>query len=271
MLVASATHDDLSADDPQFFDCNVVLGRSSGGRQQRAHELRPDDLIREMDRLRITEAMVYHVLGREYAPSVGNDRILEATRDYERLHPVWIVMPEHTGELAPPRELIRQMRDHGVRLAQAFPSSDTTSHRFSLKEWCSGALLNALEEASMPLAIDFRIFRRGEPPWDDLHSVAVNHPYLKLLIVGVQGRNNRTLYALLDRFPGLYIQTLGLNVHAGLEDVVRRFGADRLVYGSTYPANSMGAARFHLDRAALTTEQKRSIAGGNLRSLLNLT
>jgi len=231
--------------------------------------LRPADLLMEMDRLGIAGGMTYHVLAHEHAPAVGNAELLRELAGHDRLSPVWVVMPAHTAELPPSRELIAQMLAAGVRMARMFPSSVMDGHRFSLSEWCSGDLLSALAEVRMPLAVDFTLFRRGEPPWDDIYSICEHHPRLPLILIDIQGRNNRTLYALLERFDNLYIQTAGFNVHDGLEDVTRRFGAHRLLYGSGYPVQSMGAARLHLGRALVGEEQKAAIASGNLLRLLD--
>lgn len=252
-----------------YLDCSTFIGRSYGRGRSGGHMLRPEDLLGEMDRLGIAGAMTYHALAHEHAPAVGNAELVRELEGHDRLCPVWVVMPPHTGELPPPDELLAQMLAAGVRMARMFPSSVMDGHRFSLADWCCGDLLSALEEARMPLAIDFTLFRRGEPPWDDIYRVSTSHPDLPLILIDVQGRNNRTLYPLLERFENLYIQTAGFNVHDGLEDVARRFGAGRLLYGSGYPVQSMGGARLHVSHALLDDTEKAAIASGNLRRLLD--
>jgi predicted TIM-barrel fold metal-dependent hydrolase len=162
------------------------------------------------------------------------------------------------------------MRHEGVLLARMFPSTASLDHRFAVREWCVGPILSALEQAGIPLLLDYGLFRRGEPPWDDIVEVCEHHPDLAVVLIDVQGRNNRTLYALLDRFEQLCIQTGGFNVHRGIEDLCRRFGAERLVFGSGFPNAGMGAARFDLERALISDAERAAIASGNWRRLAGL-
>lgn len=247
-----------------YFDSTVAIGRPATGR-----ELTAPQLLAELDRVGIAEAAAYHVVAREHHAATGNQLLIEELAHTPRLHPVWVVHPHHTGELPPPDQLVADAVASGVRMARMFPSAELAGQRFSLRDWSAGPLLTALETARMPLFLDFTLFRRGEPPWDDVVDVCRNHPELPVVLVEVQGRNNRNLYALLDQFPRLLVQTGGLNVHAGIEDVCARFGAHRLIFGSGYPSASMGAARFHLDRARISPEERGLIASGTLLELLD--
>jgi predicted TIM-barrel fold metal-dependent hydrolase len=251
-----------------LIDGNAFIGRSNAGSLDGGDGLTAEALLAEMDRVGVAEAVVYHIVGREYAPAMGNQMLVDAVRTHPRLHPAWIVLPPFTGEQPPTDELVARMREEGVRVARMFPSTDSLDHRFAVREWCVGPVLAALEEAGIPLQLDYGLFRRGEPPWDDIVEVCQHHPDLPVMLMDVQGRNNRTLYALLDRFEQLSIQTGGLNVHRGIEDVCLRFGADRLVFGSGFPGASMGAARFDLDRALVSEAERAAIGAGNLRRLL---
>jgi hypothetical protein len=223
-----------------------------------------------MDRLGVDSAVVYHIVALEHAPSVGNDLLLNEVRGVPRLIPAFVLLPTHTRELPPMDEIVVEMREEGVRMARIFPASGLTGHRFPLKEWCAGPMLSALEEAGIPLGIDFSLSRRGEPPWDDVFEMCEHHPDLRIALMDVQGRNNRAMYALMDRFPHLYVASGGLNVHAGLEDICARFGAERLFLGSGSPTRSMGAARLVVDRAALNRQQQAMILGGCAADLLGI-
>ncbi|GAA5038171.1 putative TIM-barrel fold metal-dependent hydrolase [Thermocatellispora tengchongensis] len=257
----------------RYLDCNTFIGRPSGHRPYLTRAVSPGELAAEMDRVGIHEAAVYHVLAHEYAPQTGNELLLselgrapEGVR--ERLRPVGVVLPPHTGEVPEPEELVAGLLAAGVRMARIFPSSEMAGHRFSLAPWCSGELLAALERVRMPLAVDFTLFRRGEPPWREVHDLAEGHPGLPVILMDVQGRNNRTLYPLLKRFGNLYVQSAGFNVHRGLEDLCSRFGAHRVVFGSGYPLRSMGGARMQLDGAGLPAADRELIASGTLAGLL---
>ncbi|MGH3469375.1 MAG: amidohydrolase family protein, partial [Thermocrispum sp.] len=203
-----------------------------------------------------------------HAPAIGNAALHAEVEGQHRLHPVWVVMPSHTGELPESDQLVGAMLEHGVRMARMFPSAELSGHRFALADWCAGSLLAALAERRVPVAIDFTLFRRGEPPWDMIVEVCTRHPRLPVVLIDAQGRNNRTLYAVMAHCPNLHLETAGFNVHRGIEDVCRRFGPERLLFGSGYPLQSMGGAVLQLDRADIDEDQRDLIASGNLRALL---
>lgn len=251
-------------------DCDAFIGRAAGSGPAGGRSFSPVELISEMDRVGVTSAVVYHAVAREHAPAAGNDLLLSEVRDHPRLIPAFILLPPHTGEQPPLDEVMARMREHGVRMARMFPASDLAGHRFAVREWCIGTVLTALESARIPLMLDFSLFRRGEPPWDDIYEVCRFHPDLPVILADVQGRNNRTLYPLLDQFPNLYLCSSGLNVHSGLEDVCAKFGSERILLGSAAPVRSMGAAKFHVDRADLDEKQRARLLGGNAARVLGL-
>jgi hypothetical protein len=252
----------------RLVDCNVFVGRPSGVPWARNFEVSSKDLLAEMSRVEVDGAVAYHVVAREYSPRLGNGLLLDEIEGQPTVGGAWILLPHHTGEFPPPAELIPQMAAAGLVMARMHPSTDPSGHRYLLAEWVVGELLEALADAEFPLAIDFSLFRRAEPPWELLFQVLQTHQSLKVILMDVQGRNNRTLYPLLERFPNLTIQTAGLNVHRGIEDIVDRFGASRLVFGSGYPLRSMGAARFGLETAEIEDADKRLIGAENLISLM---
>lgn len=247
----------------QYIDIDVCLGRPSLG-----NALTVDSLIAEMDRLGVAEACVYHAVAQEHHPRAGNALLADALRSSPRLHPVWVALPHHTGEMPPPDEFVRGALSAGARAVRLFPSAQLSGHRVALRSWVVGPLLAALEAATLPLLLDFQTFRRGEPPWDDIVDICRNHPQLPVVLIEIQGRNNRNVYPLLEQHANLFIQTGGFNVHQGIEDVCARFGPERLLFGSHYPRASMGAAKLHIDRAQISDSDRELIAGGSLRRLL---
>lgn len=245
-----------------YLDADVCVGRLSGG-----GETTPGSLLAEMDRVGVSEALVHHQVAREHHAETGNALAVSDLAASSRLKSVWVVLPHHTGEMAPPDDLVAAALSAGVRSVRLFPSFH--GHRVSLRPWVIGDLLGAIEDARMPLFLDFQIFRRADPPWDDIIDVCQRHPKLKVILTEVQGRNNRTLYPLLSHHASLYVKTSGFNVHRGIEDICNRFGPERLIFGSGYPTSSMGAARFHLDRAQISDADRQLIGAGNMRRLLS--
>lgn len=253
-----------------FFDCDTQIGRSFGSKNVGGHNISVSQLIETMDNVGVSRAVVYHTLAREYHPAHGNQQLLaEIKGNEDRLTICWVLLPHHTGEFDHPKQLVKQMLQENISMARIFPSFNASSHRFELAEWCVGELLSELQNAKIPLLIDFALFRRDQPPFRDIFRICSNYPDLSVILIGMQARNNRNIYPLIAKFSNLYIQTAGYYVHRGIEHFVETFGSERLIFGSGYPVQGMGSASFHINRALIPEEDKKLIAGGNLQRLID--
>ena len=241
----------------RFFDCNCAIGRQSVRRNEQL--FRPEEVIEEMRRVGIAEALVYHVVARDYFPPAGNARLAAQIGDRRALHPCWVVMPHHTGEMPVGEELVEAMRAGGVRAARVFPKSQN----FRLNEWTVGRLVSALQDARIPLFLDM-----GETNWDELAQVLTSYPRLPVVLCGVGYRTNRYLYPLLEAFENFHVEIFFYEIHRALEDVCKRFGASRLLFGTGMPFFSPGSVLMTVKYAMIGDADKQAIAGGNLERLL---
>lgn len=240
-----------------FFDCNCQVGRY-GVKHPEAFTT-ADELIREMDYCGIREALVYHSMAREYAPTVGNEMILEEAAE-RPLHPCWVVMPHHTGEMWAPDDLYIRMKSKGVRALRAFP----VAHSFRLSDWCAGELLEMIEGNRVPLFLDM-----DQTNWEDVASILKSHPRLNLVLLKTSYRIDRMLFALFEKYEGLRIEAATYQIASGIEEICRRFGAGRLLFGSGLPFTEAGPSIAQITYAEISDEEKALIAGGNLRALLS--
>jgi predicted TIM-barrel fold metal-dependent hydrolase len=80
--------------------------------------------------------------------------------------------------------------------------------------------------------------------------------------------DNRVYYALLERFPNLYLETHNLTNYLGLDDLVRRFGSGRFLFGSYFPHEDPNSAAMLLTHGELTAADQENIAHRNLENLI---
>jgi hypothetical protein len=245
--------------DIRFFDCNSVIGRRKIKNPGSFHET--GELIRKMKYYGIEGAMVYHSLASDYSPSIGNRLLLDEIKDYPFLKGVWVVLPHHTCEFPKPDELRKEMKDNNIKAVRIFPAA--ADHRYSISDWCCGDLFNMLEACRVPLMISL-----PQLTWDGLHDVLSAHPRLRLILTELHYNCGRNLYPLLEKFEHLYVETIGFKPFNGIEDVCRRFGAERLIFGTCSPLFSGGAAVGMISYAPVSYEEKCMIASGNLEKLL---
>jgi hypothetical protein len=243
-----------------LFDAYAGVGPSS----QRASPLAPEDvdgLLGALDDHGIEEALVYSQVARDHVPAEGNARLLADIAGQTRLHPQWVLVPHQAGDMPPPRELVAYMLASGVRAARLYPAR--SSHNFSLQAWCAGPMLRELQERRLPVFVD-----GDQVSWDEVHTLLGDYPALPLVLTRCSYRSDRYLYALWEAHQNLYVETSAYVVHAALENVARRFGPQRLLFGSGLPEMAPGAAITFLMRSNLPDEWRRQIGGGNLRRLL---
>jgi predicted TIM-barrel fold metal-dependent hydrolase len=212
-----------------------------------------------MEYIGISEALTFHTMAKEYAPSVGNEMLLQEIQG-KPLHPCWVVMPHHTGEMPAPDELLAQMKAKGVRALKVFPAHQ----QFTLADWCAGDLLSMIEANGIPLFVDM-----DQTNWAQVAEIMGNHPKLNLILLKTSYRSDRMMYPLFEKYEGLRIEAATYQVTMGIEEVCRRFGARRLLFGTGLPVTEAGPSISQIAYAQITDEEKQMIAGANLRKLLD--
>jgi predicted TIM-barrel fold metal-dependent hydrolase len=248
----------------RLFDANCMLGRRSNhsplGTPTTAVEL-----LAEMDRLGIGEALIYHGMSLDGHPWEGNQRLMREIREHPRLHPCWVLLPT-TGELPAPAELVARMRAEGVRAARMFP----TRHRYLFTQANVGDLLQELETAGVPLLVDFGMVRWSEEvtDWRSLDDLCARYPRLPFILVGEGMAAPRRLFPLWRRHRNLYLESSYYQIHQGLSDAARRAGAGQLLFGTGLPYRAPGPALTQLRYDFLEETDRTAVGGENLRRLL---
>jgi predicted TIM-barrel fold metal-dependent hydrolase len=243
-----------------FFDCNCLVSQRITRDEKEPYTLA--QLEADMDYFGIAEALVTHTLSKEYDPQVGNEQLLKEIRKRPRLHGCFVFVPGATREQGPVREALGAMLRRGVRAVRLYPKLQT----FQLDEWCCGDLLETLEERGVPLFIDL-----DQADWREIASVCERHRSLPVVVMSTGYRINRIVYPLMERCGNLRIETSLYCVHRGIEDVCRRFGAERLLFGTKWPFHTPGPAITQITYAEISDEDKHKISGDNLRELLKRT
>jgi predicted TIM-barrel fold metal-dependent hydrolase len=242
-----------------YFDCNCCVGRVA---YPLLHDISgTEGLIREMDTAGVEEALVFHTVARDSDPVTGNRMLLDEIAGNDRLHPVWVVLPHHTGEMPVPGELLKDIAENGVRAVRMYPTGN--SQGFSLADWNAGALLGALAEAAVPLMLDIEI-----AGWESVADILKRYTTLPLIVVDANYRHNRFSYPLFEQYDNFHLE-LSRHFGAGIiEDIVARFGSERLLFGTNMPQYTGSAAVSLLTYSEVSRADKENIAGDNLRRLL---
>lgn len=244
----------------KYFDCNCSIGRVNYPRLYDIPDV--EGLLKEMQTAGVEEALVYHILARDGFPPYGNSVLMEEIKNIPELHPAWVVLPHHTGEMPHPDKLLEEMKKSNVKAVRVYPKAN--HHSFSISEWCSGELLAALEDQRIPLMLDMEMIG-----WEEVNTILGNHKHLPVIAANCNYRNNRYIYPLLENHKNLYIDLSWFMGTGSIEDVVKRFGSRNLLFGTNMPQYSGAAAVSILTYSDIDQKAKQAIAGGNMSNLLN--
>ncbi len=241
-----------------FFDVNVSLGRV---RIPKFHVVTDASQMKaELAPFGVTGGLVRHTVSSEGYPSVGNSRLAEELDGVTRFEPVWAVLPHWTGEFPTGEELEGVLSSAGVRAAALYPSQ----HGFPLRGEIIGPLLDVLEARQMILMLP-----HAEVPLEAAARIAKSHPRMPIVVLEVGYTAARELYAVFAMCTNVHIEISSYMAHRGIEDIVNKFGAERLLFGSRFPAYNPGSAVAAVTYARISDTDKKAIAAGNVRRLLS--
>jgi hypothetical protein len=238
-----------------FFDASAGFGVALVPPMKYAETAQ--DLLREMDRCGVDEALVWHVAMKDDSPVIGNRLLSEAIKGKPRLHGTWALLPFQTGELGTPQQFLAAMRKNNIRALRAWPSE----HRYILNSVTFGEFFEMMVEQSIPILLD--------PDWGLITSVLRDCPKLTVIAVGHGNWGmDRYFRPLIEKYPNFYLDTSRYELDMGIADLCRKYGPDRLLFATNYPATVMGAPMLTLLHSDIPPEAKQAIASGNLKRML---
>ena len=245
----------------RFFDANCWLGNPVPESLAKVPET-TEELLDVMDYCGIEKAVVASSMALNYNVVYGNKRLLEEIKRSTRLYGTAILLPEHTGELGELSDYISSLMANKVVMIKLFPKM----HNFVLSDYCMGNLLNLLEERKIPITL-----WHTQTSWNEIDRLCSAYPRLSIIIEGVGRKllyDNRIFYPLLKKHQNLFLETHNLTNYLGLDDLVKKLGARKLIFGTCTPKNDPEAALMPVVYGDFALEKKQMIAGNNLLSLI---
>ncbi|MDP6356016.1 MAG: amidohydrolase family protein [Planctomycetota bacterium] len=256
--------------DFHLFDSNCVVGRHL--KWAPGQPCCVNELLAEMDHYGIDEALIVDCLGRENHPADGNVRVLEAASASPRIHPAWSALPHGPDDEQPrPDVFLDEMRRNKVGAVFLYPNQ----FRFSLSDWCVDEFLEPLAEARVPVVINPveigpRILHSADgTDWDAVVSLCRRLPDLPVIVSERRiRRSQRMLYKAFDACENLHVDLSGYWLHRGIEFIARRWGPNRMIFGTNWPTFGPHMTLATLACADISDEDKQLIGGGNMRRLI---
>ena len=135
----------------KFADCNIAVGQPNAISGWRIYD--SAQIACQAQRCGIQKGLAFCNAALDLHPLDGNAEMCLTCRREPFYLPVWMVMPNHTGEFWNVDELERRMRLADVRAVRLAPKYNVLG--YSLRDWCSGELLDMLERTGT-LAVAFQ-------------------------------------------------------------------------------------------------------------------
>ncbi len=254
-----------------YLDCYAMVGKRGPKDVETPWET--EVLLDEMEWCGIHGALVAHWTAKEYDPIYGNRMLLRELKKSPRLYGVWTVMPHHTREFPKPKDAVKEMLDHGIRVAKMYPRS----HRYPFTMDFCGELLRELERNEILLMVEggylynpdiFEPF--NQVLLDDLDAMLTRFPNLNVLLLGSRWESTRFTNPLMKKHKHLHLELSNHQGNRAMEVFAEWYGVDRILFGTGALDKSPGAAKAFVDYCTLSAEDKQAIAAGNISRLMKL-
>lgn len=216
------------------------------------------ELLAAMDRCGIAEAVVGHTMSWLHDPATGNRRVSCELAGADRLAPCWAIPPDECFDARGAGRFVTAARDAGVAAVRAYPAD----HGYDLPGPDAAPVLAALAGAGLPLLVS-----ATQTSWPAVEAAAAAHPHLPVVVGQAGYRTLRQLVGVLDRCPNVLVGLGNLSSHGGLEWLVERFGASRLVFGTGTPEFDPASAVTRLLLSELPDAAVAAIGSDTYRSL----
>jgi len=217
-----------------------------------------EEWLAEMSRLRISRALA------RIAPDTLESDVPRAN---ERLRTA-VAPYQGPGRDAPAR------RDRGVGLMDVVKVAlgagagavciRPVRDGWRMESWCCERLFAELQARRLPV-----FCQESQVAADKVAWLAQHFPDLPVIFAELEYRAQRVYLPLLEKFPNIFL-SIGSNytVFRGIEQIVGRVGAERLLFGTGYPQAEPMCAVTQWAYADVNAEARAAIAAGNMQRLL---
>jgi hypothetical protein len=253
---------DPAASPPTFFDTCVRIGRPAAP-EPPDNVATVGDLRAMMAQFNITGAAVEHAVAREASPRLGHAVLAEDLAGHANLRPAWHLMPAICPRI-----------EHAYTDPAEYLTQRVALGRVDAKDFCHGRgdqacfapVLEACAAIGLPVFIDFR--RQGDPLVFDF-DICARYPRIPFVAEGFGAYPRHKLIWCLREYPNLYLSTVGTEGFMLVEFLCETIGPDRLIFGSNWPARSVGMSLGTVLFADVGPAVRQQIASGNFLALLD--
>jgi len=241
----------------KFWDCNLNYGP-----QTATEDLKCcadiDELTGHMNRAGISGGLVLKTIKEAV---LANNSVAEDIKNKDMFKGIWQLLPSCTGEIPSPNDLPQAMKQNNIGAITINPRA----HKYLPRKIAIGDYMEMARERKIPVLLNTS---RGLAI-EQADDIMRDFPDLTAILTHEDcWPNDRMLRPFLDAYPNLCLDMTYMLTDSGLKDMVKRYSADRILFGSGFPSSYMGAHMMVVKHAEISEDDKIKIAGGNLMKLL---
>ena len=244
----------------EFFDAFCRLYKDSNCETQNP-AFAPDTLITEMDRYGVSKAIVCHGNAAISGAAFSNENIKEATLKYaDRLSGIWFFLPEQCPEIPNVDVLFDEMKKNNIVALSLNP----TAHKWVASKITIGRIMAAATERKVPVYLSTNV-----GGWEWIYDFMEKFPNATTIVtdLGLWGCD-RKLRPLLEAYPNLHAELASYWVPEGVADMVKLYGAERLLYASGMPCYNFGCTMLYLINQPISYKEISMITSENIKRLI---
>lgn len=246
----------------RFIDVNCMIGEWGFGN---LYFKTAEQLIDKMDMLGIDKALVFDSKSWLCDIETGNKAIVQSVKHYDRLLPVITLTPLIEQEFGSKGKLLDFMKKNNIKAVRLFPFDQN----YTLYLWNVKKLFQMLNEIKIPVLIECREMRGTINPWfNQIYEIAKEFPNVPIILLTIGYRSLRILYELFEECMNIFIDTSTFITYHGLEEVVKLYGSERILFGTRMPFIEGGVSVGRIIYADISQEDKDNIAQRNIIRLM---
>ena len=248
----------------QILDCDLNYGASNVGDPYKGCDT-VSELLAELENAGIRGGLVRclysDTVGVRYGNAFASRDTAEANEQGFFTRAVWALVPPFTGETPLPKDLPQAMRENNVGAVYLNPDA----HRWVPDRLTLDGTLEVLQERRIPVILS----SATGVPMELTYRILADFPKLTAIVADKYSwPNARRLYPLAESYENVHLSLSYVMDAGGVEDMVSRFGAGKVLFGSAFPYRYTGSMMAVIRAAAISDEQRAQIFGGNLERLI---
>lgn len=244
--------------DIEFWDCNLNYGPKTATDQLNCCD-DINELIINMKNAGISGGLVIKTIKEAI---LANNSLAEDIKDNKNLKGVWQILPSCTEETPAPDVLPKLMKENNIVAITVNPKA----HRYLPRKIAIGDYLEMARERKIPVLLNTSRGLTLEQADDIMRDFS---DLTAILTFDDCWPNDRFLRPFLDAYPNLLLDITYMLTDCGLKDMLKKYPAEKILFGSGFPVSYMGAHMLVIKYAEIDEEDKIKIAGGNLKRLLS--